>query len=749
MWPTPTLSALRPAAEATDPTHLTRPLFGARTRRYPCAWGVSIDIGPQSNALSAAQLTERLRILAECAHEFSTATQEPEQLLCAVAPRLAEVVKDQCVVRLVSEDGTKFVLVAVHALDEHIAQLSRVAFCEPISVAENSVSQRVHETGEPFVAPDVDLEALRKHTTAEYWEYTRNAGFHTFMMVPLRFRGRSLGHLLLTRYRAETPAFDQHDVELACALANHAAIAIANSRSYLAERNARAAAEKANEELQASEARYRLMFEASPLPKWMYDVETLRILAVNGAAVREYGYSRDEFLAMSVADLRPPEDVAAFLQVVRDPLDSSRFGIWRHRRKNHEVFQVEVTVHTFALAGRSCRLAVGRDVTERLRLEEQLRQAQKMEAVGRLAGGVAHDFNNLLSVILCYTDFLLGDMQPDGPMRDDVVQIQSAGRRAADLTRQLLMFSRQQVLEPRVLDLNEVLTSMDKMLQRILGADVDLVSLPTRPLGRVRADPTGVEQVIMNLVVNARDAMPEGGKLTMETDNVVLDEVYAATHLGVKPGPHVMLAITDTGTGMDEATRAHIFEPFFTTKEKGKGTGLGLSTVFGIVQQSSGSVWVYSELGRGTTFKVYLPQVDADLDGIVDHSVEPRAPLRGSETILLVEDDDQVRAAARGILLRSGYHVIEARNAGEALLHSEKFPGKIHLLLSDVVMPQMSGPELAKRLTAARAEMKVLCMSGYTDDSIVRHGVLDAQLAYLQKPFTFQTLTMRVREVLS
>jgi CheY-like chemotaxis protein len=287
---------------------------------------------------------------------------------------------------------------------------------------------------------------------------------------------------------------------------------------------------------------------------------------------------------------------------------------------------------------------------------------------------------------------------------------------------------------------------MDKMLQRILGADVDLVSLPTQPLGRVRADPSSVEQVIMNLVVNARDAMPTGGQLTMETGNVVLDEAYAKAHLGVKPGPHVMLAVTDTGTGIDDVTQRRIFEPFFTTKEKGKGTGLGLSTVFGIVQQSGGSVWVYSEVGKGTTFKVYLPRVDDAVD--VVRTVMPPETLHGSETILLVEDDDQVRTVARGILGRSGYHVIEARNAGEALLHSEKYPAAIHLLLSDVVMPQMSGPELAKRLASSRPQMKVLCMSGYTDDSIVRHGVLEARIAYLQKPITPEALTTRVREVL-
>jgi len=287
---------------------------------------------------------------------------------------------------------------------------------------------------------------------------------------------------------------------------------------------------------------------------------------------------------------------------------------------------------------------------------------------------------------------------------------------------------------------------MDKMLQRILGADVDLVSRPTKPLGRVRVDPSSVEQVIMNLVVNARDAMPTGGKLTMETDNVVLDEAYAQAHLGVKPGPHVMLAVTDTGTGIDSATLSRIFEPFFTTKEQGKGTGLGLSTVFGVVQQSGGSVWVYSEVGKGTTFKVYLPRVDAAVEAVGD--TVPPTTLRGTETILLVEDDDQVRVVARGILRRSGYDVIEAHNAGEALLSSEQHAGTIHLLLTDVVMPQMSGPELAKRLVSVRPDMKVLCMSGYTDDSIVRHGVLEAHIAYLQKPITPEALTARVRGVL-
>jgi len=393
------------------------------------------------------------------------------------------------------------------------------------------------------------------------------------------------------------------------------------------------------------------------------------------------------------------------------------------------------------------------DLTELRRAERalheselQLRQAQKMEAIGQLAGGIAHDFNNVLSVILGCSELILGGLKPNDPLCMDIEEIRTAGRHAADLTRQLLMFSRQQVIEPKVLDLNGLLTGMDKMLHRILGEDVDLVSVPAPGLGRVRADPGSIEQVVMNLAVNARDAMPTGGRLTMETANVELDEAYAATHHEAKPGSYVMLAVSDTGTGMDKATQTRIFEPFFTTKVKGKGTGLGLSTVFGIVQQSEGNIWVYSEPGKGTTFKVYLPRVDADVEDDKRNGLPESR--RGSETILLVEDEDQVRTVARGILCKHGYRVIEARNGGEALLACEKQAGAIHLLVTDVVMPQMSGPELAKRLTSLRPEMKVLYMSGYTDDAALRHGVVESGIAYLQKPLTVENLTRKVREVL-
>ncbi|HEY0469069.1 MAG TPA: ATP-binding protein, partial [Polyangiaceae bacterium] len=379
--------------------------------------------------------------------------------------------------------------------------------------------------------------------------------------------------------------------------------------------------------------------------------------------------------------------------------------------------------------------------------EDQLRQAQKMEAVGRLAGGIAHDFNNLLSVILSYSDLILAELKPPDPLVADVGEVRKAALRAAELTRQLLMFSRQQVVAPKVLDLNEVVTSVDRMVARILGEDIELVSLPAPGLGRVLADRNSVEQVIMNLVVNARDAMPTGGKLTIETGNVALDSEYVREHPGALLGPHVMLAVTDTGVGMDRATQTRAFEPFFTTKESGRGTGLGLSTVFGIAQQSGGSVWVYSELGKGTTFKVYFPTVDAELD-VAGPEFGPAA-LRGSETILLVEDQEQVRFVAQAILKRNGYRVLAAQHAAEAVLLCEAHSQPIALLLTDVVMPQVSGVELAKRLSLVRPELKVLYMSGYTDDSIVRHGILEHGMAFLQKPFTPETLTRKVREVLN
>ncbi len=475
-----------------------------------------------------------------------------------------------------------------------------------------------------------------------------------------------------------------------------------------------------------------------------------RYLYVNDALVRQGRLAREELLGRTMMECYPGLEQQQFFAVlercmrerVRDRTEIEfLFADGSPGWFDLQIVPVPDGICIISLDTTEERLARARLSAA----ESQLRQSQKMEAVGVLAGGIAHDFNNLLSVILCYGELVQNKLASSDALREDVVEITKAAARATELTRQLLMFSRQQVLEPKVLVVNEVIARMEKMFQRILGADIDLVFLPASSLGRVKVDPSSLEQVIMNLVVNARDAMPRGGKLTLETGDVMLDEEYASAHLGTTPGAYVMLAVTDTGRGIDKATQERIFEPFFTTKEKGKGTGLGLSTVFGIVKQSGGSIWLYSEPGKGTTFKVFLPSVDEPTTLV--HAFSSPLNLHGHETILLVEDDDQVRTVTSGILQRNGYQVIEARNAGEALLQSEK-QGPIDLILTDVVMPQMSGPELAKRLSLQRPGMKVLCMSGYTDDSIVRHGVLEATMSFLQKPITMSSLTAKVREVL-
>jgi two-component system, cell cycle sensor histidine kinase and response regulator CckA len=811
---------------------------------------------------------ERRSALSAFAGEFAAAGHDVDLLLPLVARRLGELFGDLCLIRLVSADGLSLDAGdAIHHPDPEVLALALAAIVtQPQRIGEGALG-RVVATGEPILVPVVDAAQLLASVDAARRPTVERLAVTSLVAAPILSFGRPIGVLSLARRDPERP-FGEADLRLLQELAAHLAIAIGNARSSAAEKASRKALEESAEA-------HRLLFEASPLPLFVFDVETLAPIAVNRAALDLYGYAHEEFMQHPVSDLAVAGRETAKARLAAWG-DAEATGISHYRRKDGSQFVAEYTTRALPFAGHRARITVIRDITERYeaeqtrallaaivqssndaivskrldgtitswnraaeqlfgysaaeavgqniailippdrlseertfleritagervdhyetvrrrmdgslvavsvsiapvldasgkvvgasktardltarqsaaealrRTEEQLRQAQKMEAVGRLAGGIAHDFNNVLSVILSYSETLLEDLEPNDPTMGDIDQIRKAAWRAAELTRQLLVFSRQQVVEAKVVDLNEVLAAMNKMLRRILGEDIELGFVPATPLGRIFADPSNVEQVIMNLVVNARDAMPTGGRLTIETGNVELDDDYACQHLGTKPGPHVMLAVTDTGIGMDRATQSRIFEPFFTTKEAGKGTGLGLSTVFGIAQRCGGSVWVYSEPGKGTTFKVYFPLNEAAVELTV--RTLPPATLRGTETILLVEDQEQVRAVALRILTRNGYRVMVAQNAGEALLLCEKHPGAIDLLLTDVVMPRMSGAELAKRLAATRPTMKVLCMSGYTDDSIVRHGVLDSGLAFLQKPFTPESLTRKVREVLT
>ena len=462
------------------------------------------------------------------------------------------------------------------------------------------------------------------------------------------------------------------------------------------------------------------------------------------------GYGAEELVGQHIFDLVHPDDVGPALRVFAEGVATGRGGRLLELQVRHKdgTYRSLEAIGRYLLDDPVVRGVVinARDVTERRSLERQLLQAQKMEAVGRLAGGIAHDFNNVLTAIFGYADLLTEEFPAGSPARQDLEEIRKAATRASALTRQLLAFSRQQVLAPVVLSVNDLVDDVGKMLRRLVGEDVELRLILARDAGNVRADSGQLQQVIMNLVVNARDAMPTGGKLVIETADAELTEQYAELHQAVIPGRYVMLAVSDTGVGMDAQTKARIFEPFFTTKEKGKGTGLGLSTVYGIVKQSGGYVWVYSEPGHGTTFKLYLPRVDAP--------AEPQAPpretatLTGTETILLAEDDEILRPLTKGLLTKLGYTVLDAKSAEQALAVAGARQGPIHLLVADVVMPGASGRELARRLAQSRPETRVLYVSGYTDDAIVHHGMLEPGLKFLQKPFTPAALARKVREVL-
>ncbi|MBI5576818.1 MAG: PAS domain S-box protein [Deltaproteobacteria bacterium] len=472
---------------------------------------------------------------------------------------------------------------------------------------------------------------------------------------------------------------------------------------------------------------------------------------VNPAFERITGFGRQEAIGSNPRILKSGRHDEEFYRNLWETL--KRGEVWTggliNKRKDGSLYEEDAIISPVRDdAGRLMNfVAVKRDVTEERKMEEQLRQAQKIEAVGRLAGGVAHDFNNLLTAITGYSELAFARTAEGDPVHGYVKEIRDVAGRAAGLTRQLLAFSRRQILQPRIIDLNAVVRDIDRMLRRLIGEDIDLFTSLDPDLRLTKADPGQIGQVIMNLAVNARDAMPTGGKLTIETANVYIDEAYARGHATMHPGAYVMIAVSDTGVGMDQETLSRIFEPFFTTKEKGKGTGLGLSTVYGIVKQSGGHIWVYSEPGRGTTFKTYLPSVEETAD-VPEPAPEPKELIQGTETVLLAEDEEAVRMLALEILVMNGYTVLAAGDGEEALRTSARYEGKIDLMLCDVVMPGMSGADLSRKIALSRPDMKVLFMSGYTDNAIVHRGVLDPGTAFIEKPFSPDALARKVRAVL-
>ena len=592
------------------------------------------------------------------------------------------------------------------------------------------LTEYVLRTGKPLLADSAKIAALEAKKETE----ALGSDCIDWLGVPLR-RGNEVFGIIAVQSYDPNIRYTDRDKEILTYASQHISVALVRKRQA--------------EALRVSETRHRSLVESAVYGMYRSSLDG-KFLDVNPALVKMLGYSSaEELLAIDMArDIYvQAEQRTAVINAYTESgcLESCELP-WK--RKDGRQITVRLSGNAFkGERGETLGFEmIAEDITERRTLEEQLRQSQKMEAVGRLAGGIAHDFNNLLTVIKGYSELMLEDLDNADPLRNEVDEIKKAADRAASLTRQLLAFSRQQVLAPKVVDLNTIVGNMDKLLHRLLGEDIDLFTVLEPGLGRVKADPGQVEQVIMNLAVNARDAMPEGGKLTIETSNVDLDEYYTREHAAVKPGSYVMIAVTDTGIGMTEKIKTRIFEPFFTTKEVGKGTGLGLSTVYGIIKQSGGYVWVYSEVGIGSSFKVYLPRVDAPAEISPPVSLHPSH--RGTETVLLVEDEDGVRALVRQVLHKHGYNVLEARNGGEALLMCERHQGSIDMLLTDVVLEQMGGRELAERLLKIRPEMKVLYVSGYADDAIVHHGVLKAGTAFLQKPFTTDALARKVRFVL-
>jgi len=682
--------------------------------------------GVEGIAVSLCDVTDQQRmeserqVISEVVHSLNE-TANLDELLAGIHQALKKVLSaDNCFVALHDAVTDSFTFPFF---------VDQVDVAPPPQRVGRSCTAFVFRTGSAMLIPQSEFDRLAAQGEVELVGSPAPA----WLGVPLKTPNATIGVLVVQHYENEN-AYDMRDLEFLDSVGGHIALAIERRR--------------AEEALRKKEEMFRLLFSSNPLPTWVVDPETLRFLEVNNAAVRQYGYSLQEFRNMSVLDLRPEEDKATFLEYLREHDGEPRHhGNWRHRKKDGKVIKVETIAHELNYDGKRVHLLVAQDITERHLLEQQLRQSQKMEAVGRLAGGVAHDFNNLLMVIKGHTELLLNNLPSADQAKRKIEQIERAADRASSLTRQLLAFSRMQVLQPRVMNLNDVVEDMGKLLPRLIGEDIELVIRTAPDLGAIRADAGQMEQVIMNLAVNARDAMPGGGKLLIETSNTDLDSTYNDVHPIVRQGRYVLLAVSDNGIGMDAETQARIFEPFFTTKEQGKGTGLGLATVYGVVKQSGGFIWVYSELRRGTSFKIYLPRIDQPLDQPGTALTVSDAP-RGTETILLAEDEQDVREVAREFLESGGYTVLEAKDGTEAVGLVEKHQGDIDLLITDMVMPGITGQELALRLREIRPNLRMLYMSGYSDGAALNSALSDSSVRLLTKPFSRSALLRAVKELL-
>jgi len=673
-----------------------------------------------SDASAAHRLESERQVISEVIHALNQ-TANLDQLLCRIHQALKEVVyAENCFVALHDSNTDLF----------HFPFFADQFDATPApQKVDRSCTALVFRTGRAMLIPQSEFDRLAAKDQVELVGSPSPA----WLGVPLKTPSATIGVLVVQHYQNDD-AYDQRDLEFLDSVGGHIALAI--------ERRS------AEDALRKSELMFRLLFAHTPLPTWVFDVETFQFLQVNEAAERLYGYTAEEFAKLSILDIQPEGDRASFSDHLRR-IEAGRHQEHRkHRKKDGKVFDVEIVAHSLDYAGRRVRLVVAQDLSERHLLEEQLRQAQKMEAVGRLAGGVAHDFNNLLMVIKGHTELLLGLLPATEHVTRKIEQIDRAADRATSLTRQLLAFSRMQVLQPKVMSLNSVVEDMGKLLPRLIGEDVELVIRTAPDLGAIRADASQMEQMIMNLAVNSRDAMPSGGKLVIETSNVDLDQMYTAAHPVVRAGRYVLLAVSDNGTGMDEETQTHIFEPFFTTKEQGKGTGLGLATVYGVVKQSGGFIWVYSELGKGTSFKIYLPRVDQPAEKLGAPLTSLEAP-RGTETVLLAEDEQDVREVAREFLESGGYAVLEARDGAEAIQIAARHEGSIDLLVTDMVMPRMTGQELAGRLQQNRAALRVIYMSGYSEHAAAEAAQGDSSMRLLTKPFSRTAILRMVRQALN